>query len=72
MTMHKIVVVAMLIVSTGAALLYVSTFPVEEARVDGGMPTLMLESGKPAAAPASGMAVPVQQPRDTDALRHLA
>lgn len=43
MTMHKIVVVTMLVVSTVAALLYLSTFPVEGARVDGDLPTLMLE-----------------------------
>jgi len=72
MTMHKLIVVTMLVVSTVAALLYVSTFPVEGARDDGGTPELLLESEKPSAAPASGMAVPVQQRLDTEALRHLA
>lgn len=72
MTVHKIVVLAMLVVSTVATLLYVSTFPVEGARDDGGTPKLLLESEKPSAAPASGMAVPIQQRLDAEALRHLA
>ncbi|MFG6415404.1 hypothetical protein ACG02S_16015 [Roseateles sp. DC23W] len=72
MTMHKLIVVAMLIVSMVAALFYVSTFPAEGAGVEDAPPTLMLESEQPSTGPAGGMAVPVQQRLDTQTLRHLA
>lgn len=72
MTMHKIIVISMLAVSTVSALFYVSGFPVEGASRLHGAPTLMLESERPSAVPANGSASPNKPMFDAEALRHLA
>lgn len=71
MTMHKLIVISMLAVTTVLALRYVSTFPVQGDYAPS-RPAQLLESHKPAPVPASRTTGPMERRYDTEALKHLA
>lgn len=72
MTLHRIIVVSMFVVTTVSALLYVSTFPaVGEGRLRAA-PMLMLETERPSALPASESDGRKGRGIGAEALKHLA
>lgn len=73
MTLHKLIVLSMLAVTTVLALLYVSTFPSRaEDGANRAWPAQLLESGSPSPQPASGTTAPDDRRFDAQMLKHLA
>lgn len=72
MTMHKLIVISMLAVTTVLAVRYVSRFPVEGEDAPGHtQPGQLLESSEPV-LPASGTSRPAERRLGSDVLRYLA